>query len=214
MTTMRNGIFVCAVCGGTSRQRMLTSTNSFGSPDMDMRPAGMARATLGLQIQVCPHCGYAAGSITRKAQIDKEWLKSEEYTGCRGVSLKSDLAKAYFRRSMIAEKQADAESRLGSIRAAAWACDDALDREGAVVCRKLAVEAVNALIAAQRENEALLVLKADLMRRAEMFDQLLEQYRAVKLNDEMLRTLVEFESKNAQDRDVGCYTVMQARNGE
>ena len=88
--------------------------------------------------------------------------------------------------------------------------DDANDREGAMTCRRLAVEAVNGLIAEQRENEVLPVLKADLMRRAGMF----EQYRGVQLNDEMLRTPAAFELRKAEAGDAACSTVLQAENDE
>lgn len=36
----------CAVCGKESEQITLASTNTFGSPDLDLRPPEMKRSTM------------------------------------------------------------------------------------------------------------------------------------------------------------------------
>ena len=63
MTTLFAKEQTCAVCGTTSTHHVLGSTNTMSPSDLDMRPAPMARWTLGGHVQCCPHCGYCAWDI-------------------------------------------------------------------------------------------------------------------------------------------------------
>ena len=63
MTTMFRQKYKCAVCGTEKEFYGIASTNSFGSPDLDLRPPEMQRSTMGQWIQQCPKCGYVSGSI-------------------------------------------------------------------------------------------------------------------------------------------------------
>ncbi len=56
----------CQVCGKTSMHPVLMSTNSFGYPDLDLRPAPMQRDTMDTWLDECPHCGYVASSLEIK----------------------------------------------------------------------------------------------------------------------------------------------------
>ena len=53
MTTMREVDVRCAVCGTLGRKAVLTSTSSFGPPDLDLRPHGPARWALEFEVQRC-----------------------------------------------------------------------------------------------------------------------------------------------------------------
>src|SRR3569832_2210421 len=53
----------CYCCSKASEQTVLMSTNSFGSPGLDQRAAGMARHTIRSWLQECPGCGYVAPDI-------------------------------------------------------------------------------------------------------------------------------------------------------
>jgi len=65
MTTFDELPVTCAVCGTTSVHPILMSTNSFGSPDLDLRPAEMQRSTVWMWVQRCPQCGYCADSLDK-----------------------------------------------------------------------------------------------------------------------------------------------------
>ena len=56
MSTMCDFPRICAVCGAMHEYRILTSTNAFGSPDLDLRPPMMKRGTMHLWVQECPSC--------------------------------------------------------------------------------------------------------------------------------------------------------------
>ena len=58
MTTIGEVERTCALCGKTSEQMTLGSTNAMGAPDLDLRPSEMQRSTMYLWIEHCVHCGY------------------------------------------------------------------------------------------------------------------------------------------------------------
>ncbi len=58
MSTFREFKKKCTICGTESKFNIITSTNSFGSPDLDLRPPEMRRSTMWLWIQRCPCCNY------------------------------------------------------------------------------------------------------------------------------------------------------------
>ena len=57
MTTMFRATHKCAVCGEMETYYEIGSTNSFGSPDLDLRPPQMQRGTMGEWIQK-ERCGF------------------------------------------------------------------------------------------------------------------------------------------------------------
>ena len=59
MTIIKDIETECSVCGETTEQPVLMSTNSWGYPDLDLRPPEMQRSTMHVWIQECPHCGYS-----------------------------------------------------------------------------------------------------------------------------------------------------------
>ena len=101
MTIIRNFDQKCSVCAKSSPQPVLTSTNSFGYPDLDLRPPEMQRSTMGTWIHECPHCGYVAGSLEEESDISEDFLKGDEYLTCEGLDFKSDLSKLFFRSYLI-----------------------------------------------------------------------------------------------------------------
>ncbi len=70
----------CAVCGAESRQEMPASADSRGTPDLDTRPAGMARSTILSWVLQCPQCRYAAPDIREEAPAGvPELVRTEHY---------------------------------------------------------------------------------------------------------------------------------------
>ena len=97
MTTMMKVEEKCSVCGKISSFSVLSSSNSMGSPDLDLRPAPMYRYTINLWIHECPDCGYVAHDLSEEAPVPHEWLKTEEYRGCDGISFVSGLAEMFYK---------------------------------------------------------------------------------------------------------------------
>ena len=202
----------CFVCGEETRRRVLGSTISMGSPDLDLRPPKMKRITMGLWIQRCPHCGYVSEDLSDDTSVGKDWLASNEYKTCDGIKFESDLAAGFYQRHMIGLADKKTGDAFYALLHSAWACDDAKDEENAIRCRKLALPLIERLIGecdAERA-ETLKALKADLLRRALLFDSLIEEYAGQTFSSEILNKVVSFQLERARRQDAGCYTVKDA----
>lgn len=216
MTTFFTHECTCAVCGNVFDVRMIGSTNSFGSPDLDLRPPEMMRSTMMFWVQRCPRCGYAAKSVSEGEFIRKEWLESEKYCSCDGIQFKSELAATFYQAYLTAVEVGKTVSEIMEyITAAAWSCDDANDRENAVHCRLLAAQHIPEAIRIQPERrDDLLVQKADFLRRAGAFEQLRSEYAELQTGKDLLDKIIRFQLKLAESGDCSCYTVKDAVNAE
>lgn len=199
----------CSVCGMESEQRVLTSTNAFGSPNLDLRPPEMKRSTMPLWIQECPHCGYVSENIEDDTTIDKEFLKSTEYSSCSNNDFKSKLAKMFYRYYMINLLDDNCEDAFYAMLHASWACDDVDDKDNAIHCRKLAIIEIEKLIR-NTNNETMKVQKADLLRRAGLFNIVINEYGDSNFEDDTLKKIISFQIEKANQEDVNCYTVADA----
>lgn len=199
----------CAICGATNEYNVLASTNIFGGgPDLDLRPAEMQRSTMDLWIQECPKCGYISEEVSDTSDVTMEWLKSERYLTCDGIKFESDLAKRFYKYYMISIEDKNDEDAFFAILHAAWACDDEGDEENACRCRMLAIPLATLLINNdhERKNDFLL-MRADLMRRAGQFEDLIETYSLVHFDIDLLNQILQFEIEKAKKKDLSCYRV-------
>jgi hypothetical protein len=117
----------CAVCGTASEHEVLGSTNSMGPPDLDMRPAPLARWTLGQQMQQCPRCGYCAGDISAAGEAAGEVVRNDAYQAELARETYPELTRRYLCASLLLSVAGE-DGRAG--RAAlmgAWAADDVAD---------------------------------------------------------------------------------------
>lgn len=128
----------CAVCGSLQRTAELTSTSSFGPPDLDLRPNGPARWALPFRVQRCEGCGYAAPSIGSAPPGAGETVESVVYQGVLDRSKLPALARAYFCAALVEESAGRDEAAGWAFLSAAWACDDAGSARHARSCRERA----------------------------------------------------------------------------
>ena len=101
------------------------------------------------------------------------------------------------------------EDAFNAILHAAWACDDANDYEKALYCRKLAIVEIEKIIK-NNDNETLKVQKADLLRRAGLFEKLIGEYSVLDFADETLQKIIIFQIQKSKDQNSECYTVADA----
>ena len=134
MSTIVSEKYKCAMCGSTNEYNELASTNTFGSPDLDLRPAEMRRSTMPLWVQECPECGYVSKKVSDPSHVTREWLEFERYQTCDGLDFTSGK------------------------------CDNAED---------------------------ILMIRADLMRRAGQFEELLETYSSVRFKKKHLKQIMK-----------------------
>lgn len=231
MTSLAKIENTCSVCGAVSKFMALRSTNSFGSPDLDLRPAPMKRDTMSYWYQECPKCGYISDNVSDPCKIEPEFLKSEEYLGCEGISFQSELAKKFYKEYLIKLKSHSDEKAFYAILHAAWACDDKKDFENSSLCRNKAIPLLTKLITDKRQViesiqkrvkffiskkkieeqqadlDTLLVMKSDILRRSGNFEQLISEYRNVKFEQPLLDQILAFEIRKSEQQDTACYRV-------
>jgi hypothetical protein len=207
MTTARDFDKKCAVCTKTSPQTVLMSTSSWGYPDLDLRPSEMQRSSMFAWLQECPHCGYVAVDIENEPGVSSELLKSDGYLACEGYEFKSDLAKRFFKHSLISKAKGDYRSQFFSLLHCAWKCDDAEDGL-AVEMRKLALKSIDKFNArSDDEKSNLKLIKADLLRRSLQFDKLISEFNDVTFDDELKNEAIAFQLELAEKKDSSCYTI-------
>lgn len=174
MTTMNEIEVRCAVCGLLGRKAVLTSTSSFGPPDLDLRPQGPARWALEFEVQRCDSCGYCAGSIGQAPLGAHGTVESAVYREVLERSKLPRLARSLFCAALVSEGAGEPEAAGWRFLQAAWACDDKNSRGQARICRERSAEMfARALETGEAEapQAVVLTLSADLWRRAGRFDQ-------------------------------------------
>ncbi|MDQ3823997.1 MAG: hypothetical protein M3321_12240, partial [Actinomycetota bacterium] len=97
----------CGVCGYETEQFVLLSTSTFGHPDLDTRPAELARSTLSFSVETCPRCGYCAESI-EEGGVEPELLESARYLRPLEADGLPDVALRLLRAAVVAEAKGDA----------------------------------------------------------------------------------------------------------
>lgn len=213
MTTMRERTCKCFVCGTKRNYRILTSTNSFGSMDLDTRRPGMIRHTMSLWAQECPNCGYVASDIDEKTTVTREYLNSKDYLRCDGILFRSSLAKRFYKGYLISKQDNNIDQAMWFSLYAAWASDDMRNNSAAKECRKQCVKMINKIIAKNGKNEELLILKCDLLRRMGCFKTVITEYSGMKFENELLQKIADFEVKLAKSRNTHVYTLDDVEKG-
>lgn len=199
----------CYCCGKRSKQTSLLSTNSFGSPDLDQRPAGMARATIESWLQECPYCGYVAGNIEHGDAKARAFLDTDEF---RAASLEPVAEPAARRFLVRAAQDAYEGDRRGAFRhtlSAAWISDDSRQASQATAYRLRAAEHLGDYPIRSIDIRLELL---DVLRRASSWE------RAAALADELaaeglehpFSAIVSFHRRKVAGKDAGRYTIEEA----
>lgn len=208
MTTVLDLDKKCAICTETSQQSIMTSTSTWGYPDLDLRPAEMKRSSMFAWLQECPHCGFVARDIEQThVKVAPDFLKSDEYLTCEGHDFKSDLAKRFYGHYLISKANNIHDVAFYSLLHCAWVCDDNND-DFAVDIRKLALKSLDKVDAKNDdERDNLKLIKADLLRRSLQFDELTEEFKEVFFDDKIKNEVINFQLELALKKDSGCYSI-------
>jgi len=208
----------CACCGHESTQQELTSTSTFGAPDLDLRPAEIARSTLFVQVQECPACGYCARDLSEAPDAASEIVNSVRYTELRLATTPCDLARRFLLASLVEEHAANLPAAGWSAVRAAWACDDDNDPAGALESRERAIALFrSAADQGERFGEDVsseIAVLADILRRAERFEE------AIAVSESALPdcagvvgSVLAFQVSLSRAGDSRAYTVSHAVEG-
>ena len=201
---------ICSICRKKSAQTVMASTNTRGTPDLDLRPPEMMRSTMAWWIQECPKCGYVSTSLDDKISIKRRWLKQNFYKNCNNRNFSSALAARFYKHYLIKAATKNAYIAFSEALHAAWVCDDAGDTENAIHCRLCALEELDKILNSVEKTEDLVVIRADLLRRTGQFDTLITEYAGNTFSDDVLNKITAFQIEKAKEQDTACYRVEDA----
>lgn len=86
MTRIARSDISCRLCGTVNRQRILLSSNTFGSaPGLDGRPGGMMGLTMKFWVQRCRSCGYCAEDLSKDEVNDVPVLRMVAHGGTSAI---------------------------------------------------------------------------------------------------------------------------------
>ncbi len=214
MTSFYRENVKCQNCDHTSEHECLSSTNQFGSVDLDTRPPEMVRSTLHVQVQKCPECGYCAANISEPTIDLSAVVASGDYQKQLNNKVVPGLANAFLCMALLQESLGALDRAGWAAVKAAWVCDDAGKIEAAKTSRIRAADLLKRAVAAGQRfgnaqtgaQEAILV---DLLRRAEQFEEAAQQVQVALLLslEDVIRRILEFQRRLIVNRDSKCYTV-------
>ena len=209
MTTLFRETVTCAGCQKSSEHDGVSSTNAFGSPDLDLRPPEMQRSTIRFWLRQCPHCGYVAPDLSRAAG-DMSVVKSAAYRAILQDTHFPELARRFLAHATLvaASPNSAAQARLH----AAWVCDDMRQSTQAAECRKLAAESFGAMKPFEDSEQGVTTgaILVDVLRRAGEFDQAAAECDALlqcKRAAGPLRQVLEFQRRLAVKQDASAHRV-------
>jgi hypothetical protein len=216
MTTIYTEIKRCAICDSESEFTGISSTNRFGSPDLDTRPPEMMRSTIHTWVQRCPQCGYCASDISELHPGAEDVVNEDQYRKQLNDQAYPDLANSFLCKSIIDRVAGEYASATWSFLHAAWVCYDANRPDEAVKCRH---KAAYMLLTSEgdgqqviNQNGASTAILVDLLRRSGQFDEALRviaEHRTDRTEDIICRIL-DFQTILIKNGDVSCHTISEA----
>lgn len=195
----------CSSCGHGFEVPALTSTNSFGSPDLDLRPSEMMRSTMPTWITKCPKCGYIRDRIEMRGKRHRAFIRSKEYLTCEGAKLSSGLSRDFYKYALILLREHKRIEAYDAFVYAAWAADDLGNDEEAILCRNKAIALYRKRWFMRDPDEVL--IQVDLLRRVGRFADAISLCKSMKFKDEQRKKVARFQIELSAMKDTGCYCV-------
>ena len=212
MTTVFSDFLTCAVCHEVSEFRVMGSTSSFGSYDLDLRAPALKRHTMGLWLQDCPECGYINDSVQSLIPGAAAVVRSTEFQQLRQDRGMPELVLSFKRHALLVS--ADPVEAGWSLLHSAWVYDDLAQRDGAIECRGGCADLWSGvdwtLDESGARNQAVLV---DVLRRSEHFDEADELVDRLMPHPAMtadMGRVLRFQKLLISRYDMDCYTCEQA----
>ena len=208
MTTYSEQTVKCRLCNHSQTVYLLGSCSSFGSPDLDTRPAEMARSAIMSMLQVCPECGFASFDISNDVG-DTEAAKNLLASFPKSETMSDDYYKAGEIARQISNDHGDA---FVYYLRAAWSADDEKDAQKAKEMRSLALKEKMILLKSVKTPAVEDYLQAsDIARRAEEFDEAADLIASLdgKEMKPFIRNLVAFEKELIEQKDTACHSVSE-----
>jgi len=216
MTTYGHGTVTCALCKTTGKQPSLTSTNSFGSRDLDLRPPEMMRSTMPVWLQECPNCGFVAANLAEAEAGVQEIVSTERFMSLNRGALSGTLTSRFLKRSLLDEELGKISEAAEHALWAAWAADDAHDESAAEYRSKAADLFLVAAADLPSDSDVSRTMRTrvvDVLRRARRFDEAVALADVLLATDDLdptIRCVLAYERDLAQSGEHAVRTVEHA----
>ena len=214
MTTFVEEIATCTVCGERAQVTIMSSSNQFGFPDLDLRPPEMMRSTIWMWLQECPGCGYCAEDIEDVEPGARAIVRGEPFTRLReSVGDLHDIARRFRTAAFIASERGFHAAAFQHTLHEAWVHDDCKNPVCASAARLNAVDLMNQV---HREGIKLFdddggdaAMAADLLRRAGEFQRSKEVCQKALDEDcaDHVHQVLKFELELCASQDSDCHTM-------
>lgn len=192
----------CAACGKVSEQPIMAEYKTIGFPDLDGRPAPMYRNMMKYWLEECPHCGYIAPEIAKNDEDLNIPLMMSGYNLARHWHIPA-LAKRFARYALGLRTLNRDDIAWQYFLDGVWACEDEHDAAGTDMMLRCTIDAIELALMAcggeQKTRSMLLGVKADVLRRLGLFDEV-EDISVHDLTDDSQR-LISYEKLLAKRRD-------------
>lgn len=215
MTTYQTQVQVCCLCGTKNECSVLGSTNTMGSPDLDLRPAPMERDTMHSWFQECDSCHYVSVDLSRESENAKQIVASDEYSD---LLSNLDLPQIARRFALCALLNAhDREIAGTALLRAAWVCDDESNPELATGYRNQAADILLKLQPFEdgEDQATIATMLVDVLRRAGRFEQATKlanqmlKFKTVKRSD-VMAAVIKFQMSLINSKSSECRKVEEA----
>lgn len=215
MTTIYEENLRCAVCSTESSHPGISSSSSFGSPDLDTRPPELIRSTMFAWVQRCPGCGYCAADISQAHPETGTLVRAPEYTRRLADAAYPELARTFLCKALVDERRQDYAAAAWALIHAAWVCDDEGRDAQATRCRGHAVDMIRKAVengqpVAEQEG-ADVAIQVDLLRRAGRFDEargLIQGYRP-RVTEGLIANILAFQETLIASGDRACHAISE-----
>ena len=209
----------CIICGQEQSCLGLASTNTFGHPDLDLRPPEMKRSSMVYWIQECNACGFCAVDISNSSFIPfkKEieiLLKDEYYVQIwKHDERFGPLASRFIRQSLVLDLMKHIAQAAWAELHGAWPGDDSSEIEGDESCRMGAFYKFKKCkiygIKFAEQNGLEEAIMIDLLRRASEFEKANSLcYDTIGyVDDEFVLALLYFQRDSIWVSDCGRYQI-------
>lgn len=216
MTNLAGSSKKCAACGAQIDYTTVLSTNTLGSPDLDLRPAEMQRSTMEFWVVECPECRFVQYP-SDATPVDMDFIRSGEYRSLIHALI-PETANRFQRLavSLLQSGQKKSEAAEAYTRAA-WDCEDQGYEKEAVLFRERAADLyLGGRFTAEIESPTDSVICVDLLRRSGQFyraieiaDATLKRYEGATLDREqaIMKAVLIFEKAKCEANNTDCYTV-------
>lgn len=114
----------CCICKTNNKVQFVYSTSIFGGPDLDTRPAFMARYNIIFEVNACKNCGYCNMELDKEIHGAKKVIQLSEYQKQLKKRGNPKKANEFSCLAMIYEFKGDIVQAGWQYLKAAWICDD------------------------------------------------------------------------------------------